>query len=163
MRSVFVGSGLFEWLGMSFLAEPDDPYLSEVNHVAICQTQYPDVLSEFSWEDNGAYGNQRGNQSGWEASVHSYYDYPWDDILYFIGDGDVVPSVPSGGSGSEAGGVSAELPMPRIAVMMDGKETWLGWHTGLECEDGDSDDFADIEGMPIVDIQVDESSLGSGG
>lgn len=41
MRSVFVGSGLFEWLGMSFLAEPGDLYLSEQNHVAMCQTQYP--------------------------------------------------------------------------------------------------------------------------
>lgn len=36
MRSVFVGSGLFEWLGMSFLAEPGDLYLSEQNHVDMC-------------------------------------------------------------------------------------------------------------------------------
>ncbi|HAM15625.1 MAG TPA: hypothetical protein DCP91_07180 [Eggerthellaceae bacterium] len=49
MRSVFVESGLFEWLGMSFLAEPSDLYLSEQNHVAMCRTQYPDVLFEFSW------------------------------------------------------------------------------------------------------------------
>lgn len=61
MRAVFVGSGLFEWRGMNFLAEPGDLYLSEANHVAMCQTQYPDVLSEFSWGDNGAYGNQRGD------------------------------------------------------------------------------------------------------
>jgi hypothetical protein len=54
MRSVFVGSGLFEWRGLDFLAEPGDLYLSEANHVAMCQTQYPDVLSEFSWGDNGA-------------------------------------------------------------------------------------------------------------
>lgn len=88
MCSVFVGSGLFEWLGMSFLAEPGDLYLLEANHVAMCQTQYPDVLSEFSWGDNGAYGNQRGDQGGWEASVHGYYDYPWDGILHFVGDDD---------------------------------------------------------------------------
>lgn len=73
MRSVFVGSGLFEWRGLDFLAEPGDLYLSEANHVAMCQTQYPDVLSEFSWGDNGAYGNVRGDQSGWVASVHGYY------------------------------------------------------------------------------------------
>lgn len=64
MRSVFVGSGLFEWRGMDFLAEAGDLYLSEANHVAMCQTQYPDVLSEFSWGDNGAYGNKRGDQTG---------------------------------------------------------------------------------------------------
>lgn len=83
MRSVFVGSGLFEWLGMSFLAEPGDLYLSEQNHVAMCQTQYPDVLSEFSWGDNGAYGNQRGDQGGyrvhWLGSNPDWGKYEYDD------------------------------------------------------------------------------------
>lgn len=83
MRSVFVGSGLFEWRGMDFLAEPGDLYLSEQNHVAMCQSQHPDVLSEFSWGDNGAYGNQRGDQSGREAACNPYYEYPWDGILHY--------------------------------------------------------------------------------
>ena len=55
------------------------------NDVAMCQTQYPDVLSEFSWGDNGAYGNVRGDQSGCEASVHGYYEYPWWGIIHFVG------------------------------------------------------------------------------
>ena len=88
MRSVFVASGLFEWKPMSFLAEPGDLYLNEVNHVAMCQTQVPDVLSEFSWGDNGAYGNKRGDQDGTEASVHGYYNYPWDGILHYNGKAD---------------------------------------------------------------------------
>ena len=93
MRSVFVKSGLFEWKPMSFLAEPGDLYLSEENHVAMCQTQVPDVLSEFSWGDNGAYGNKRGDQSGGEASVHAYYDYEpggWDGILHYNGKADTM-------------------------------------------------------------------------
>lgn len=73
---------------MSFLAKPGDLYLNEANHVAMCQTQTPDVLSEFSWGDNGAYGNRRGDQSGNEASVHGYYDYPWDGILHYNGKAD---------------------------------------------------------------------------
>ena len=90
MREVFVGSGLFVWKPMSFLAAPGDLYLNEENHVAMCQTQVPDVLSEFSWGDNGAYGNKRGDQSGNEASVHAYYDYPWDGILHYNGKADTV-------------------------------------------------------------------------
>ena len=85
MREVFTRSGLFEWKPISFLAKPGDLYLNEENHVAMCQTQTPDVLSEFSWGDNGAYGNKRGDQSGHEASVHAYYDYPWDGILHYNG------------------------------------------------------------------------------
>lgn len=88
MREVFVNSGLFVWKPMSFLAEPGDLYLNEQNHVAMCQTQVPDVLSEFSWGDNGAYGNKRGDQDGTESSVHGYYDYPWDGILHYNGKAD---------------------------------------------------------------------------
>ena len=91
MREVFVGSGLFVWKPMSFLAAPGDLYLNEENHVAMCQTQEPDVLSEFSWGDNGAYGNRRGDQSGAESSVHAYYDYPWDGILHYNGKADDMP------------------------------------------------------------------------
>lgn len=83
MRAVFVASGLFEWKPMSFTAEPGDLYLNESTHVAMCQTQSPDVLSEFCWGDNGAYGNKRGDQSGHEAYAHGYYDYPWDGILHY--------------------------------------------------------------------------------
>lgn len=90
MREVFVGSGLFDWKPMSFLAEPGDLYLNEENHVAMCQTQVPDVLSEFSWGDNGAYGNRRGDQDGGESSVHAYYDYPWDGILHYNGKADTT-------------------------------------------------------------------------
>ena len=90
MREVFVGSGLFEWKPMSFLAHTGDLYLNEENHVAMCQTQTPDILSEFSWGDNGAYGNKRGDQTGQESSVHGYYDYPWDGILHYNGKADTV-------------------------------------------------------------------------
>ena len=160
MRSVFVGSGLFEWLGMSFLAEPGDLYLSEQNHVAMCQTQYPDVLSEFSWGDNGAYGNQRGDQGGWEASVHGYYDYPWDGILHFVGDGD-----PGVAPAPEPAEPSANLPMPRfrVAIVRDGAKCWLPWMRGLVDEGGSDDTFAGVPGCGIVDVEFEGGSLGPNG
>lgn len=163
MSDVFCGSGLFERMGMSFLAETGDLYLNDGSHVAMCQTQYPDVLSEFSWGDVGAYGNQRGDQSGWEASVHSYYDYPWSAILHFIG-GDAGTNVPASG-GSDAGGTSSELPMPRyrVAIMKDGAKRWLPWMRGMVDEGGSSDTFAGIPGCGIVDVEFEEGSLGPGG
>lgn len=88
MVVVFTESGLFTWESPDFLAEPGDLYLNEENHVAMCQTQYPDVLSEFRWGDKGAFGNKRGDQSGKEACVRGYYDYKpggWDGILHYTG------------------------------------------------------------------------------
>ena len=96
MKDVFLASGLFEWKPMSFIASPGDLYLNEENHVAMCQQQVPDELSEFSWGDNGAYGNKRGDQSGFESRVNPFYDYPWDGILHYNGKADTVASTTSG-------------------------------------------------------------------
>ena len=93
MKEVFLASGLFEWKPMSFIASPGDLYLNEENHVAMCQQQVPDELSEFSWGDNGAYGNKRGDQSGFESRVNPFYDYEpdgWDGILHYNGKADTV-------------------------------------------------------------------------
>ena len=63
-----------------------------------------------------------------------------------------------------SGGTSANLPMPRyrVAVMIDGKKTWLDWMEGLYCTDGCGDKFAGIEGVGIVDVEIDKDSLGGG-
>lgn len=163
-RRVFTASGLFEWRPMSFLAEPGDLYVNEQNHVAMCQSQVPDILSEFCWGDNGAHGNVRGDQSGYEAYVHGFYEYPdggWDGILHFVG-GDA-------GSGSGTSGTPVistdELPMPRfrVAVKKNGKKRWLPWMRGLVDEGGSSDTFAGEPGCGIVDIEFDGGSLGPNG
>lgn len=91
MRSVFLASGLFEWKPMSFIAKPGDLYLNEANHVAMCCVQEGnvDTLTEFSGnEHGGAYGGRRGDQTGWEAHLANYYDYPWDGILHYNGKAD---------------------------------------------------------------------------
>ena len=117
MREVFVSSGLFEWKPMSFVAQPGDLYLNEENHVAMCQTQTPDVLSEFSWGDNGAYGNRRGDQSGNEASVHGYYDYPWDGILHYNGKAD----------GAAVGKPAANTAPAQPRYQVKGISRWGEW------------------------------------
>ena len=44
------------------------------------------------------------------------------------------------------------MPRYRVAVMLDGKRTWLEWCEGLYCTDGCGDTFAGIEGIGIVDV-----------
>ncbi|MBQ9041601.1 MAG: hypothetical protein IJ111_02170 [Eggerthellaceae bacterium] len=88
MREVFLASGLFEWKPMSFTAAPGDLYLNEANHVAMCQNQVPDSLSEFSSSETGGVYGERGDQTGWESHICGYYDYPWDGILHYNGKAD---------------------------------------------------------------------------
>lgn len=97
----FLSTGLFEKVPVT-QAQVGDIYLNEANHVAMCQ---PDgQLSEFSWGDNGAYGNRRGDQSGRESSVHGYYSYPWDFVLHYNGGADgVEPHQPESEPMNDAG------------------------------------------------------------
>lgn len=87
-RDLFVGSGLFTWEPMSFTADTGDLYLNEANHVAMCQTQVPDVLSEFlSNEWGGITGGQIGDQTGGESVVRAFWwpSFGWDGILHYNG------------------------------------------------------------------------------
>jgi hypothetical protein len=94
MRDVFVGTGLFEWKPISFIASPGDLYLNESDHVAMCQRQVPDELSEFSISETGGTTGKRGDQTGHEAAVNLYYDYPWDGILHYNGKADTAAAQP---------------------------------------------------------------------
>jgi len=92
MRSVFVGSGLFDvWDTDTTSAERGDVYLNETHHTAMCQSggpddppYYYDCLSEFSInENNEVYHGKTGDQTGREAYIHSFYWYPWDLTLHY--------------------------------------------------------------------------------
>lgn len=122
MESVFVKSGLFVKKPMSFLAHTGDIYIIPGEHCAMCQTQVPDVLSEFSIGENGTgFGNKVGDQTGKESSVHSYYD-GWSFILHYNGKAD---SSGSSSSGSSSGGSSSSVKIINIDTIakevIDGK------------------------------------------
>ena len=54
------------------------------------------------------------------------------------------------------------MPRYRAAIMHNGKKHWLNWMERLYCTGNSSDDFADIEGVGIVDVEIDGASLGGG-
>lgn len=150
MRSVFTKSGLFEWKPMSFLAEPGDLYLNEGSHVAMCYTQHPDVLTEFCVSETGGIYGQRGDQTGGEAAVHGYYDYPWDGILHYNGKADSGggnPSPEPKPSKDEKAIHFRASTDPSGRVWLD--EMWGHYDTG-----GSGDEFAGEPGVPMRWIAI---------
>lgn len=143
MRSVFVGSGLFEvWDTQSTSAVRGDVYLNDDSHTAMCQDGGSDgvygydALSEFSINEfGGCYGGQPGDQTGAEASVHGFYGW-WACTLHYNGaadtwtDQEVVPPTPSAGD-------------IRYRVSSDpAGRVWYDEMNGLVDTGGSGDDFA---------------------
>lgn len=72
-------------------AQPGDILLNDAKHVAA-------VLYGYGWnatigqasigETGGVYGNQPGDQTGWETNETLIYDYPWNCILRWTGEND---------------------------------------------------------------------------
>lgn len=92
MKRNILNTGLFVWYGINdFSAQRGDIYLNEVNHTAMCTSAYGsaggDMLAEFSIAENGTAYGQEGDQTGYESHICAYYDYPWDGILHWKGDG----------------------------------------------------------------------------
>ena len=83
MRACMVATGNFRWHPMSsgYIAKRGDVYLNEANHTAMCVSDVPDMLAEFSISETGGIDGAEGDQTGNESHIRSYYDYPWDGIL----------------------------------------------------------------------------------
>ena len=96
MKSEFLKTGAWKWHPMSDTAHRGDVYLKAGSHTAMCSYPLkgkttPDMLLEFSHNEvNGYWGGKVGDQlndSGYRGESHSrtYYDYPWDGFLEYIG------------------------------------------------------------------------------
>lgn len=116
MRSCMCGTGNFGWMPMSYIAQRGDIYLNEVNHTAMCTSAVPDMLAEFSISENGTIDGVEGDQTGYESHIRTYYDYPWNGILRYIGEG--ASSEPSSGE-SSSGAQSSGVP----AIMLQARTT----------------------------------------
>lgn len=86
MRSNMVATGNFRWHPMrdGYVAKAGDVYLNEGNHTAMCLSEVPDLLMEFSISETGGIDGEEGDQTGWESHTCAYYNYPWDGILECI-------------------------------------------------------------------------------
>ena len=53
MRVRLCSTGNFEWKPMSYTAQRGDIYLNERSHTALCKSAVPDMLMQFSIDENG--------------------------------------------------------------------------------------------------------------
>ena len=83
IRAPLVAQG-WAWLPPSIPKERGDILLAEEYHVAVYVGG--GLLAEFAIDEAGGIaGNQQGDQTGTEAYIHEYYDYPWDGVLRYTG------------------------------------------------------------------------------
>lgn len=83
IRAPLVAQG-WQWLPPNVPKQRGDILLSEEYHVAVYVGD--GLLAEFAIdEEGGIAGAQPGDQTGTEAYVHGYYDYPWDGVLRYTG------------------------------------------------------------------------------
>lgn len=92
MRKLMVATGNFVWHPMSYgyVAKSGDVYLNEACHTAMCLSDSPDMLMEFSISETGGIDGAEGDQTGRESHIRAYYDYPWNGILECVNKEEVV-------------------------------------------------------------------------
>lgn len=102
LTSTFTGDMKRDFLAHGFVEVPlkdkqrGDVLLNEAHHTAIYIGDNKLVHASSS-ETGGKYGRE-GDQTGRELCVRSYYDYPWNCVLRYVGDGAVpTPSTESKG------------------------------------------------------------------
>lgn len=138
IRRVFLDSGLFSDQDPSFIAGRGDAYLNEAEHVTMCQSQEPDLMSSFNINEFGdVYGGEFGDQTGHESDIQPFYEFA-NVIMHFEG---------GAGEGGEGGGQID--PTPTI-----GEDQWHGDVIGLGDTTGAGDDYAGVYGEPILYVAI---------
>lgn len=102
LTSTFTGNMKQDFLAHGFVEVPlkdkqrGDVLLNEAHHTALYIGDNK-IVHASSSETGGKYGRE-GDQTGREICVRSYYDYPWNCVLRYVGDGAVpTPSTESKG------------------------------------------------------------------
>lgn len=174
-----VGTGNFRAHRMSdgytcddgYVAQRGDTYLAHNGywqHAAMCTSAEPDMLAEFSINENGGIsGGQTGDQTGKESLIHGFYGGHWDWVLELVTDGSgaqvAQPAKPTSNAKPSGGQSDAAIDAPMPEYRVKGKSgQWYDWMRGLvEISGKSGDDYAGSEGDPIVDIEF--KNLGDGG
>lgn len=136
---VFTASGLFSGESPWFIAGRGDGYLDEENHVTMCQSQDPDVMSSFNINEfGGVYDGEFGDQTGWESDIQPFYEFA-NVIVHY-----------NGGADGEGGGGGQIDPTPT-----PGTDEWQGDVIGRTDTTGAGDDYAGVYGEKVLYIAID--------
>lgn len=96
MRRCMTGTGDFKWITDLSQRRRGDILLNETHHTAVYLGG--GRLGQFSISERGTTHGTRGDQTGYESNIKSYYNYPWNGILRYCGparEGSTAPSEPA--------------------------------------------------------------------
>lgn len=148
MRNCMCSSGNFTWEPMSFIAQRGDIYLNEADHTAMCTSANPDMLAQFSESETGGIDGQPGDQTGTESEIIPYYNFPWDGILHYIGEGGSASPEPGTGS-------HPDTSIPNLAYRVcTSSAGWLPEMINWSDTGSEGDDFAGNNGQPITYLAI---------
>ena len=91
LTATYTGNMKYDFLRNGFVAVTDgtlrrgDVLLHEKNHTALYIGNCQIVQASIN-ERGGITGGQSGDQTGSEIGIRSYYNYPWDVVLRYVGD-----------------------------------------------------------------------------
>lgn len=138
MKACLLQCGLFVWWPVGVAGKSairGDIYLNEGRHTAMCTSENPDKLCQFSKSETGGVNGQTGDQTGQESNFRDYYNYPWDGKLHWKTDGATISGNIAGAYGTP-GGSSAGSSTTTTAL---GDTSWTGplmiseWQSQLSC------------------------------
>lgn len=88
MSANLCARGWVRLVPMLSIVRPGDILLNDTDHVAavLWGEGWDATIGQASiGETGGVYGNQPGDQTGWETNETGIYNYPWDCILRYVG------------------------------------------------------------------------------